>query len=100
MSTMNDFKNPKSAIALTILGYFFFAIVFSTFLQLIGNGRNMSFAQTMSFKSDMVFYALLALTCWILASVIDHFAYKKQLKNEGITFWKAPELKGDFSENA
>lgn len=98
MSTMNDFKTPKSAIALTILGYFFFAIVFSTFLQLIGNGRNMSFAQTMSFKSDMVFYALLALTCWILASVIDHFAYKKQLKNEWVTFWKAPEL-GEKSEN-
>lgn len=80
MSTMNDFKTPKSAIALTILGYFFFVIVFSIFLQLIGNGRNISFAQTMSFKSDMVFYALLALTCWILASVIDHFAYKKTIE--------------------
>ena len=79
MSTMNDFKTPKSAIALMILGYFFFAIVFSIFLQLIGNGRNMSFAQSMSFKSDMFFYALLALTCWILASMIDHFAYKKQI---------------------
>ena len=99
MSTMNDFKTPKSAIALMILGYFFFAIVFSIFLQLIGNGRNMSFAQSMSFKSDMVFYALLTLTCWILASVIDHFAYKKQMRTVGITFWKAPEL-GEKSENA